>query len=361
MSAREMFPYFTDEQCAIAERLRQVFGENMAIAMIRQAGGREEQVNLLNAFATHGSASAAEAIHQAAQLKAQLEQGIAEMRELSGISTRLQHENELLRRQPAERVERPRAVKLDVPKYEGKESENVLRWLVQVQKGADALKISEENVRVDYAMSHLSGRAQDWALTRCMADEDCFPTYATFVRELKGMFLPPNSDFRVRANFLASKQGSKALNVYIQDLRALCASMVEEVPESTKVTVFMRGIKQGPARTQLFREFPQTLEEAFRIAIAEEYSQHMARGNPAAIPDHGDMDVSAMAHRDLSAVKCFNCGKMGHMAHSCTTPRSAKYPDTRQQGRPRYGRERFGDRREARFGSRGPKGNVMTQ
>jgi hypothetical protein len=356
-SARDMFPHFSDQQFEIAERLRQTFGDNMAVCMLREAGSIEAQAALLHAFASHGADQVTQMQNHAAVLQSQLEHGIAEMQNLSDISNQLKHENDSLRRQAPER---PRPVKLSVPKFEGKESENLLRWLLQVTKGADALQISSERVRVDYALSFLSGRAEDWALTRCMTEPNCFPDFNTFVTALQGMFMPPNSDFRARANLLACKQGSRPLHAFISEMRFLRASLTDSMPESTMVTVFMRGIKQGPARTQLFRVFPQTLEAAFQVAQTEEYSQSMARGySPSGPADGSDMDVSNVEARDMSTTKCYNCGRLGHMSRACPSPRQDN-AHARPQ-RDQYGRARRGGGRGTSFVQHGRQGNAKSQ
>jgi hypothetical protein len=345
-----MFPFLTEQQYAIADSLRRAVGDNLAIAMLREAGSPESQGELLHAFASHGSEQAAEA----SLLQDQLDRGLSEMHNLTEASHRLQRENDSLHQSS----DRPRAVKLKVPRYEGKDSENLLRWLVQVKKGAEALQITSGPVQIDYALSHLGGRAEDWALTQCMANPHCFPSYESFVSQMKEMFLPPNCDFQTRAQFLSSKQGSKTLLAYIQELRVLSASLVEPIPESTKVTVFMRGIKTGPARTQLFRVYPQTLEEAFKIAQSEEYSHSMARSSaPPAYADPNDMDVSALEARDHSAVKCFSCGRMGHMSREC---RSKRVPDSRPARQPFDRSNRSGGRGYS-FASRARSGNAKTQ
>ncbi|DAZ92808.1 TPA: hypothetical protein N0F65_010473 [Lagenidium giganteum] len=51
------------------------------------------------------------------------------------------------------------------------------------------------------------------------------------------------------------------------------------------VTIFVEGLRQSPARLQLFRKIPSTLDEAIRIAFSEEYSHRSANGN---VPIPGD-------------------------------------------------------------------------
>ncbi|RHY99963.1 hypothetical protein DYB28_008777 [Aphanomyces astaci] len=110
---------------------------------------------------------------------------------------------------------RLKSINLDVAKFGGAESDKLLRWLLQVSTAADAQRIPDDATRVAFAMSHLKGRAEDWAFSKRLTDHHCFPSFAVFETELKAMFLPPNSDFRYRSQHLACKQGKRSLEEFI--------------------------------------------------------------------------------------------------------------------------------------------------
>jgi hypothetical protein len=59
----------------------------------------------------------------------------------------------------------------------------------------------------------------------------------------------------------------------VHELRYLAASLSDEssLPEPTRVTVFMNGLNACEARTQLFRTYPQSFEEAVTTALSEEF------------------------------------------------------------------------------------------
>ncbi|RHY05862.1 hypothetical protein DYB25_010486 [Aphanomyces astaci] len=166
---------------------------------------------------------------------------------------------------------RLKSIKLDVAKFGGAESAKLPRWLLQFSTAADAQRIPDDTTRVAFAISHLKGRAEDWAFSKLLTDRHCFPSFAVFETELKAMFLPPNSDFRYRSQYLACKQGKRSLQEFIHDLRFLAANInyEESLSEALRVTVFMDGLNQGPALTQLFHAYPDTFEEADRIALSE--------------------------------------------------------------------------------------------
>ncbi|KAE9194418.1 hypothetical protein PF002_g23607 [Phytophthora fragariae] len=117
-------------------------------------------------------------------------------------------------------------------------------------------------------------------------------------------------------------------------MRVLTASLVgNPLPGLIKVTVFMDGLRVGPARTQLFRLQASTMEEAIQIALQEEYSHKQARtpatvwqSNPtsggAPTGSSGNGATNGPVPMDLgmaeqSDIRCYGCGKLGHMKRAC--------------------------------------------
>jgi hypothetical protein len=171
------------------------------------------------------------------------------------------------------------------------------------------------------------------------------------VAAMKAVFQPPNVAHRQRAAFLASAQGERDLYIYVQELRQLRASMAANaIAEDVMVTVFMDNMKAGPAKAAVFREEPTTLDDAFAIALREDYVQRLARGQsvqqvpgslPPVVPGQTSaeaMDVSLLdlsqvdlATVDLAAIdvnalhiKCFTCSKMGHFQRDCPRNRGSR-------------------------------------
>ncbi|KAF1316224.1 Pol protein, partial [Globisporangium splendens] len=153
-----------------------------------------------------------------------------------------------------------------------------------------------------------------------------------FKRELKRAFEPPQSEFRVRAEFLKLRQGRYDLRSCAQRARYLVSSIVNEpIDVSTQIVTLMAGLNDGPIRNQLFREYPKTLDEAIERAMQEEFSIKQAKFNgfgPRPVRQHAvtydgpePMDISyadATANRQpRNDGKCFRCGKPGHIARNC--------------------------------------------
>ncbi|POM60084.1 Gag protein [Phytophthora palmivora] len=140
----------------------------------------------------------------------------------------------------------------------------------------DAALISTERLRVAFDLSNLGGRAKAWAYTREATSPDCFTTWAQLCEQLGAAFLPASYIYRQHSRFLACKQGKRELHQYIQEMRVLAASLVENpLPEHIKVTVFVDGV--GPSRMRLFHVHASAMDEAIQIALQKNYSHRQAR------------------------------------------------------------------------------------
>ncbi|KAG3009321.1 hypothetical protein PC120_g15692 [Phytophthora cactorum] len=193
---------------------------------------------------------------------------------------------------PAEQVERvnafdayERGLIAHANPYEEKEGESLHFWVQEVELAMEAALITSESLRVEFALSNLSGRAKSWAYTREATSPGCFASWAHLCEQLRAAFLPANYEYRQRPRFLSCKHVRRELHEYIQVMRVLTASLVgNPLPENFKMTMFIDGLKVGLARTQLFRVQASTLEEVIQVALQEEYSHLQARTPAAAWP-----------------------------------------------------------------------------
>ncbi|KAF1334714.1 reverse transcriptase, partial [Globisporangium splendens] len=173
---------------------------------------------------------------------------------------------------------RQKPVRLEVAKYGGGDNKPLLRWFVEIDAVIRSGQIYDPEQQVDFAMSKLAGRAKSWAFGRRMADHGCFSTLSEFKGDIRAAFEPPKSEFRTRTEFLEIRQDKRDLHAYIQHARYLVSSIVSEpIDMATQVATFMKGLVDGPVKTYLFREYPETLEQAIALALQEDFSAKQAR------------------------------------------------------------------------------------
>ncbi|RAW20716.1 hypothetical protein PC110_g22841 [Phytophthora cactorum] len=131
---------------------------------------------------------------------------------------------------------------------------------------------------------------------------------------------------------------------YIQRARHLISCITTHpVDMATQVHVFISGMNAGYQRFYLTRKTPPTLEEAFEVALREDYSVMASQTfdvsrAPASEPEPEPMEINAIrqynVHRGATSsnpqqrssprgsrpMRCFRCKKHGHRAAVCRAP-----------------------------------------
>uniref|UniRef100_H3GPY2 Integrase catalytic domain-containing protein n=1 Tax=Phytophthora ramorum TaxID=164328 RepID=H3GPY2_PHYRM len=162
---------------------------------------------------------------------------------------------------------RAKPLMVSVKTFEGKEGENILLWIREVEMAMASAILQTEQQRVALVVSKLGGQARD-----------AFPSWEQLKLQLSRVFSPPNQAYHVRSRFLATRQGTKELVDFVQELRTLIAGMAADpLPEAVTVTIFMEGLRTGVARTEVFRVHPTSFEEAVSVALNAEFNFKSAR------------------------------------------------------------------------------------
>ncbi|POM79711.1 LOW QUALITY PROTEIN: Gag protein [Phytophthora palmivora] len=164
---------------------------------------------------------------------------------------------------------------------------------------------------------------------------------AQLCEQPRAAFLPENYEYHQRSTSLAVYKGS----VSCMSTSRRCEyslHLSKLLPEHIKVTVFMDGLKVGPSRTQLFRVHANTMEEAIQITLQEEYSHRQARtptpvwqchnastgavqGAPATGASIGPVPME-LGTAVQSSIRCYGCGKLGHMQRARPARGHRKFP-----------------------------------
>ncbi|KAF1315121.1 Gag protein, partial [Globisporangium splendens] len=274
------FPHLSAEHRSVLTRMAQALGDQVALELLsaspeQQIFRLEQFENFSNAQRLEGERSAQAQMQAAASLTAEMLRSAAESREalervvsvVAGAATSLSSAASAPQT-PASQTPRPRAVKIDAPKFDGADGDKLIHWLLAVERCAKAQLIDSNEQMVSYAISNLRGRASEWAFSTLLADECAFDTWDIFRARITAMYQPPNNEVLLQGRFFSLKQGKLSLERYIQEMRSLCAAITTSpLPESVKVPAFLNGLNSGPARQELYRRLPATMEDAIRIAL----------------------------------------------------------------------------------------------
>ncbi|KAG3095246.1 hypothetical protein PI125_g16306 [Phytophthora idaei] len=101
--------------------------------------------------------------------------------------------------------------------------------------------------------------------------------------------------------------------------------------EATKVVTFMKGLRDGPVKTYLFREYPSTLEAAITLAMQEEFSLRQAKLH-VSVPR---MPRSVMRTGGPEPMDLSNATAAGHQQRNSSSCAQGRGPTWRCRASPR--------------------------
>jgi len=156
----------------------------------------------------------------------------------------------------------PSSLKLPtLDKYSGDKKEDLLAWLFQINEQLALLQINEDETRIVFAGTALTGNAKTWY--RAMRMEGSVQTWADFQDSLKAHFYPVNPIKHAR-DLLHHLTQTSSVRDYTASFRHLSA-IIGNMSEDEKLDRYIRGLKTR-TRGQVELKEPQTFDEACRMA-----------------------------------------------------------------------------------------------
>ncbi|CAI5739635.1 unnamed protein product [Peronospora farinosa] len=147
------------------------------------------------------------------------------------------------------------------------------RWFREVDIAIASRLIDAPTTKVNFLLSRLAGKAKEWALGKLVVYKSAFPTLDDIQRDLQLDFESSQDESRLRADFFSLRQGKLSMRDYVQKTRHIASCITTQpIDMASQVHVFIFSMQEGMTSYSLTRAELKSLEEAFALALREDYT-----------------------------------------------------------------------------------------
>lgn len=235
--------------------------------------------------------------------------------------------------------------KIKLPQYSGeRDVEELDTWIFQLERYFQFYPTATDQQRIELAGMQLKGQAATWWRDVYKAPGSRPTTWREFTTAITAMFMPVNREQLARDRLANARQRDKdSVANYTTYMRRLFLSICS-LSQGDMVHRYIYGLRKD-LRKDVALADPHTFEEAAAVAsrleaLTRNYNRSdtwaQTRNHTGPQPmELGAMNRSAgqgqkqtrapyyTGKRDMSKVKCYNCGRTGHFKHNCPALKQA--------------------------------------
>ena len=210
-----------------------------------------------------------------------------------------------------------------LPKFSGKNSENVIKWLTKITNELNVFKLSNAQ-KLLMVPSVLLDDARQWYVNNLATIID----WTTFTREIQHAFSSP-----VHRNLAIKQIGNRVQGLeetvlhYYHEMMELCDMIDNEMKDELKVGYLLAGIKLS-LQKEVMRRSPKNPNEFLSVAQAEEkldlsinvqinHDSTLIIDSLSAIKPQIKSSLPYKSANTRKSIRCFTCNKIGHIARNC--------------------------------------------